>query len=140
MRACSFNLLASFLIFTVGCGGVPSAGRLPISGEVQLDGKPLDQGMIHFEPAPDLKKRMDAGAVITNGKYQIDADHGLIPGKYSVSISSYVKGPASDDPMKAPAVAPKERIADKYNTKSTVAVDVVAGKNKFDFKVESAPQ
>ena len=72
-------------IATMGCSsGEKPSGRLAISGEVQLDGQPLDTGSIQFEPAEKTSK-LNAGAVITAGKYQISAENGLPPGKYKVS-------------------------------------------------------
>jgi len=125
-----------------GCGGTPTGGRLPISGEVQLDGQPLDEGTIHFEPSVESKVKMDTGAVISKGKYQLTAEHGLPPGKYIVSITSKVKDTRTADQIMqggSDAEAPKERIAAKYNSETTLNIDVKPGTNKFDFKVEAAP-
>lgn len=131
--------MASILI---GCGSAPTAGRQPLSGEVLLDGQPLDEGMIHFEPSIDSKLRLDTGAVITKGKYQLPAEHGLPPGKYIVSISSRTKDTRSaDEAMKgAEPSTVKERIAPKYNSETTLVSEIKSGPNKLDFKVESATQ
>lgn len=123
-----------------GCGGASTGGRLPISGEVQLDGQPLDEGAIHFEPSVEEKIKMDSGTVIKNGKYQLTAEHGLPPGKYIVSITSKTKDTRTADQIMqegSEAGAPKERIAAKYNTETSLVVEVKPGSNKLDFKVES---
>lgn len=124
----------------VGCGGGgPPSGRLPISGEVTLDGQPLDQGAIQFEPT-DKSSKLNAGGVIANGKYKIGSEQGLPPGKYKVSITSVAKDTRSaQDIMNNPGEQPAERIAAKFNTESAEVVEVVGGKsNEFNFKTESA--
>lgn len=144
-RACPWAV-TTFSVLTAmtfaGCGGASTGGRIPISGEVQLDGQPLDQGAIHFEPSVEEKVKVDTGAVITNGKYQLTAEHGLVPGKYIVSITSSTKDTRTADQIMQAGPAtepPKERIAAKFNAQTTLNVDVKPGTNKFDFKVESAP-
>lgn len=126
----------------VGCGGGsgPPSGRLPVSGEVTLDGQPLDQGAIQFEPT-DKTSKLNAGGVIANGKYKIGTEQGLPPGKYKVSITSVAKDTRSaQDIMDKPGEPPAERIAAKFNTESAEVVEVVGGgkKNEFNFKTESA--
>src|SRR5688572_18410502 len=73
-------VIAAFL----GCGR--SDGRQLVSGTVTFQGKPLDQGTIDFYAAG--KSTVEAGALITEGKYEIPADKGLLPGKYLVKIQS----------------------------------------------------
>jgi len=128
-------------VATVGCGGGgPPSGRLPISGDVTLDGQPLDQGAIQFEPF-DKTSKLNAGGVITNGKFQIATEQGLPPGKYKVVINSVPKDTRkAEDIMNNPGEPPAERIAAKYNTESAEVVEVVGGgkKNQFSFKTESA--
>ncbi|MDB5344524.1 MAG: hypothetical protein JWP89_2901 [Schlesneria sp.] len=141
-RALASAICVCATIFLSGCGGAPTGGRLPISGEVLLDGQPLDEGMIHFEPSVELKLRLDSGATISKGTYQVSAEHGLPPGKYIVSISSQTKDTrTADDVMKGvESSTVKERIAAKYNTETTLVAEIKPGPNKLDFKVESAAQ
>lgn len=137
----TFSIMVALAM--AGCGGAPTGGRLPISGEVLLDGQPLDEGAIHFEPSVEEKVKMDAGAVIKNGKYQLTTEHGLPPGKYIVSITSSAKDTrTADEIMKGgpDAEPPKQRIDAKYNSQTTLNVEVKPGANKFDFKVESPKQ
>ena len=78
--------------------------------------------------------------MISKGKYQLSAEHGLLPGKYIVSISSTTKDTRSaEDTMKGVEPSPvKERIAAKYNTETSLVTEIKPGTNKLDFKVESA--
>lgn len=142
-RAWHVSMLATSVAIAtmaVGCGGGgPPSGRLPISGAVTLDGQPLDQGAIQFEPT-DKASKLNAGGVIANGKYRIGGELGLPPGKYKVSITSVAKDTRSaQEIMDKPGEAPAERIAAKFNTESAEVVEVVGGKNnEFNFKTESA--
>lgn len=129
------------VISTIGLGCGATSDRAQISGKVLLDGKPLDQGSIQFEPAEGTSK-LNAGGVISDGAYQIPAAQGVPPGKYRVAITSFPKDTRkAEDVMNNPGPPPKERIAEKYNAASTTIVEVTkGGKNQFDFQVESAPQ
>jgi len=131
-----------------GCGG--SSGkkidRQSISGSVTLDGAPLDQGTIRFEPMSDVKEKTAAGSLIQAGRYAISAAEGLPPGKYIVSISA-VEGAASTpaaDPQDAMNAAAKEtpkadRIPAKYNKNSELVVEIKSGSNQHDFPLTSMP-
>ena len=114
-------------------------GRQAVSGKVLFKGQPLDQGRIQFVPAQ--KGPTESGAVIGNGKFTIPRDNGLVPGTYKVSIFSYdQKGPKvqSDEmPGEPSATQYKERIAAKYNAKTTLTAEVKnGGPNTFDFNVD----
>jgi hypothetical protein len=66
--ACVFLLLA-----LVGCS---SDGRMPVSGAVTLDGKPLESGAITFQPVA-ASAGHNAGEKIENGQFRLSAAHGL---------------------------------------------------------------
>lgn len=139
-RVCSWSCLAAIL-FAHGCGGsdVKKIERHPIAGSVTLDGTPLDQGAIRFEPMSDVKDRTSAGSLIKDGKYSISQAEGLPPGKYMVSITSSEAGPAlPSDPQAAMDAAAKaqpkpERIPGKYNKNTELVVEIKSGTNQHDF-------
>src|SRR4051812_22258946 len=81
-------LLFVLSVAIAGCGATND--RISLSGKVQLDGKPLDQGAIQFEPV-DKTSKLNAGAVITDGVYRVPAGDGVMPGKYLVMITSTPK-------------------------------------------------
>ncbi len=60
---------------------------MEVRGEIKLKNAPLDQGTISFRPLPGSKGSA-SGAQITNGKYELKGDGGLLPGKYKVIITS----------------------------------------------------
>lgn len=73
-----------------GCGESDPLGRRAVSGIVTVDGVPLEEGSISFEPLE--RGTTSSGAVIRNGRYAIARDQGLPPGKYRVEIHAVKPG------------------------------------------------
>jgi hypothetical protein len=118
-----------------GCGG---QDRHEITGEVQLKGKPVEDGVIVFAPL-DGQGTGD-GAQIVRGRYAIPKEKGLSPGKYRVSIYAgdgrSGAGEASPDSPHAGRKPGKERVPPEYNEKSKLVKEVTrSGPNKFDFDI-----
>ena len=84
--------------------------RVPVSGSVTLDGKPLDKGIIYF-------KTIATGSVdtmnIADGKFSGEAE----PGKRRVEISAFRAGAGATPGMDAGEV---NYIPAKYNTQQQV--------------------
>jgi hypothetical protein len=128
------------LALMAGCGRSGPA-RHEVSGTVLFDGKPLDEGVIRFEPL-DGQASLD-GATISNGAYRIPKDKGLFPGRYKVLIigGDGTSGSGNALPKeRAPGVTPgKERIPPRYNTASDVIREVKDEEpNRFDFDIPRA--
>ena len=127
--------LAGFCLAACGCGGA-SSGREKVTGTVMLDGQPVAEGMVSFEPAPGLKTP-NTGAVIVNGAFEIPAESGPMPGKYKVKVvTSKPTGKMSEGPggMQIPVMEP-------VRINETAGVDVTIAKgqpNRIDLKVTSA--
>jgi hypothetical protein len=134
------------LVISVGCGGANPLNRQAVSGQVTLDGVPLATGNIEFAPLGESQVT-GSGAVIVNGRYEIPQLRGLAPGKYRIRLHAATEsnGPATAKPsvgqMPPEVVGHRvgvELIPARYNTKSELAIEVVAGpKNTFDFDVKS---
>ena len=74
-RAALLLILAPIAASLGGCAPTPAA----VQGNVTLDGKPLDQAAIQFVSlAGDRPK---TGAAIRQGKYELSAIDGLLPGE-----------------------------------------------------------
>ena len=119
-----------------GCGSGPS-GRYAVSGTVSFKGQPLEYGTIEFVPATKEITSFQ-GAPITDGKFSIPADKGLMPGKYMVRVSSAEKTaqPSESIPGVAPPPA-KDRIPPEYNENTKLTAEVTEkGPNTFDFKIQ----
>ncbi|MDR0520618.1 MAG: carboxypeptidase-like regulatory domain-containing protein [Planctomycetaceae bacterium] len=63
-------------------------GRLSVSGTVTLDGEPIADGTISFEPAGEQPIKVRSGTVIRNGKYTVPGTSGLVPGDYTVLLTA----------------------------------------------------
>jgi hypothetical protein len=84
-RFLHLSLLLVPLCIAVGCGGRPS--RVPVSGKVLVDGKPLESGTIIF--VPDTGRQ--SSGLVKDGKFTLgcfQADDGALVGKHKVSVSS----------------------------------------------------
>ena len=123
------------LVALTGCGD--SVNRQEVTGEVRLKGKPVEDGVIQFNPV-DGQSTGD-GAQIVKGRYRIPKEKGLSPGKYRVSIYAgdgrSGTGDASPDSPFAGTKGGKERVPAEYNERSTVVKEVTAGPNTFDFDI-----
>jgi hypothetical protein len=127
-------LAASAAGLVVGCGGGggPSA---TVSGEVLVDGKPLEDGNITFT-GPSGK--INAGP-ISNGRYEgVKAE----PGLNKVSLSERRPGPKKAPYPGSKVMHPtiEEGLPEKYNEKSDLTLDVQPGANTKDWKVEGKPR
>ncbi|WP_435009193.1 hypothetical protein P12x_000443 [Tundrisphaera lichenicola] len=135
--------LATPLFFSLsGCDApTDDLPRQSVSGSVTLDGKPLASGSITFDPVgPGNANPVAGGAPISNGSYSLGAANGLTPGNYLVSIiSGGDDAPsAAEAPGMPPRKAKKDPIPAKYNTKSTLKVEVKAGDSSSkDFELDS---
>ena len=123
-----------FLVAHTGCSG---DGKVGVTGTILLAGKPVPDGTITFYSLDNTGTQ--SGSAINEGKYEIKAEKGLLPGKYRVAISS-PDGETPVDPKLPPGprgnFASKERIPPEWNTNSKEEVIVTAqGPNRFDFKI-----
>ncbi len=110
-----------------GCGPGNPLGRVPVSGEITLQGQPLTRGTIEF--APQSPTGIQSGASITDGKFRIDREHGLPPGLYTVRVfsPSDSAGDTSGPPGPRGPSAVLDRIPPQFNTASTQVLEVLAG-------------
>jgi len=77
------SFIAAFGFAIAGCG---KTDRMMVSGNVMIDQKPVDQGLLTIESVGNSDK--PTGASITNGKFTIDQSHGLRPGNHRVILQA----------------------------------------------------
>lgn len=113
-----------------GCGN-PTA---TVSGEVTLDGKPLEDGIIVYDPSDG--KNTAAQGKIEAGKYSVLT----VPSSATVKISAQRvvgKRPDSDAPNATLIEIWEEQIPERYNTETELKFEVQVGKNTKDWKITS---
>jgi hypothetical protein len=123
-----------------GCGGADDdLPRQTLSGTVSLDGRPLEVGIIQFQPA-SAQEPLPAGAQIKDGAFKVPREEGPTPGNYRVFITSSggkEPTPARTGEESRPGVVP-DLIPVRYNTESTLTAKVEADKpNAFEFVLKS---
>lgn len=126
---------AAIFLCVFGC----SAGPKPVaeaSGEILLDGQPVENGIISF--IAEANKKDTGGAAITKGRYRLYPESDLPPGKYRVEIC-WAK--ATGEKVKEPVYGHSpdifaEAIPEKYNKESVLSVDLSKGPNELNFRLE----
>lgn len=142
VRGCRLLIVLLCLTVTsslIGCGPGNPLGRKAVSGNVTLDGSPIQNGSISFSPV-DGSATTSSGAVVLSGKYSIEAADGLTDGKYLVRINAIDPSTITELP---PDHMPgddlpesKELIPSEWNSKSDKTVEVSGrGPLKFDFEI-----
>jgi hypothetical protein len=127
------------LALSIGCNKTDST-RGSLSGEVKLDGKPLEQGSIMLTPIEGTKGVVTGGE-IAGGRYQLSGKSAAAVGVNRVEIRAVRKS----GKMVQKPFAPKgemveesvEAVAPKYNSESTLKAQVKPGENTASFEVTS---
>jgi hypothetical protein len=133
--------------FVMGCSGSApdDRPRQAVSGEVTLDGKPLDNAQIVFDP----KSKTDgvgAFGTIVEGHFSIAKSEGPVPGSYFVRISSAASTSAAADHKpgelkKFDLSTPKDLIPPQFNSDTKLSADVKSdAPNVYEFALTSAPE
>lgn len=132
--------LALLFLGALGAGcGKRDFNRGSITGEVKLDGKLLKQGSILFTPF-DGSKGTVTGGMIENGRYRLSQADGPTVGWNKVAIRARRK-----TGKKVPNVFAPDQMIDesvdaippRFNSASTLKVEIKPGDNTADFEIES---
>ena len=118
------------------------AGRMPVSGKVTLEGRPLSDATITFEPLDGQDTA--SGAAVEDGVYKVERKAGLKPGKYVVRITAGDGvTPANEEEGGNPGgntnILSRDRIPADYSESSKQQIEVKSdGPNTFDFSIPKA--
>jgi hypothetical protein len=133
--------LAMIICLTGAIAGCqPRTNRLPVSGDITLDGQPLDGATIRFASIDGVKSAN--GALVQGGRFHIAKEKGLLPGTYHVEINA----PDNNAPQILVGAGPgqpgirtaPERVPAEYNIKSKQTIEVkTGGDNNFTFDIVS---
>lgn len=135
---------SGFLLFLcldcLGCGSSDPLNRKAVAGKVTVDGVPVPNGSISFEPLS--AGRVGSGAVISSGKYSISKADGLPPGKYLVRITGDdgANFAVSAGKMPGEEIMPskKELVPASWNANSKEEIEVKPdGPTTFDFPIDT---
>lgn len=119
----SLALCCCLPLLLTGCG----TGREPVTGTVTLDGQPLPSGEIRFL-AMDGTEGSQTGANIENGKFEMDDQMGLWPGRYRVEITA--KRPSETNIAERgeePEYLPEQYLPARYNVNSELEIELSDG-------------
>jgi len=121
----SWSAFATLFVVAVGCSA--SSETVPVHGIVLLDGRPLQNAEVIFQPEG---KRASIGKTDANGYYQLSFtanQSGGIVGMNRVIISKMDNSPNG-----------KELLPSRYNLSTELVREVKdSGSNEFDFDLKS---
>jgi hypothetical protein len=132
----SLFVLVGLAIVLAGCGNRVS--RVPVKGNVTLDGKPIADGYITFKPVPGTSSPA-AGGRILDGRFAVGQKGGLLPGKFRVEITASRPnvGKIAIDPETHKKYTPIEQyLPARYNTQSELTAEVPSSKD-YSFELQS---
>jgi hypothetical protein len=118
----------------MGCSGAMEA---TVSGRVTLDGQPVAQGTVAFEPQDG--GMLAQGMLDADGNYELmtNQKHGLTPGKYRAKVLARERSP---DPPDGSLPPPGTLLVPvKYTRADTsgLTYDVSPGRNDIDISLIS---
>jgi hypothetical protein len=131
-------LLIFAVVLVSGCDRPKTA---TVSGIVNLDGKPLANAAVSFQPMGEqlYPGPGSTGRTDDKGEYSlqmIGGGKGAIVGKHRVEISCPVDDRKSN-PDEDRTSKPRDRVAIQYNVQSTLTFEVKPGPNTANFDVTS---
>jgi hypothetical protein len=132
--AASLSILAVCLVAVYGrdAGSGPKLGK--VSGTVKLDGDPLPDATIEFQPMA-AEGSPSTAVTGSDGSYELmflAGKPGAMVGKHIVRITTY-RQLSSEDP-RGPGEIP-EKLPPQYNSESTLEKEVKSGRNTIDFEL-----
>ncbi len=138
-RSSAWFPVAMIALALGGCDPGDGLDRQPIQGTITLDGQPLAEGAILFEPASN-ESGTAVGTTIHAGAFSIPRAAGPVPGPYWVRVyaASTVQAPPAPGQSPRASRPMVERIPERYNTHTTLKFTVSRGQaNNFRLALES---
>ena len=135
VRNWSVLLGAAIVLLAVGCGKVDHGDRLPLSGTVTVQGKPLaGKATIFFDPVIDrdvFNPAVDPSIIgsageVTDGQYTIPVESGPTPGVTCQATIITASGNDDGDPNKATGRYQKTLVIPERDA-STTQLDIDFG-------------
>ena len=117
----------------IGCSGPANVGT--VTGVVTLDGQPLPEASVTFQPQHGSPS---AGTTDSSGRYELRYTRsmkGAVVGEHAVAISTYKSGAPDADP---PIERRPEQVPPKYNRSTELTATVGPRANQIDFSLEAS--
>lgn len=125
---------ALMLLSIYGCGGDSSRPAIStVTGIVTLDGNPLENATIMFQPD---NGRPSSGMTDQTGRYTLEYAAGVpgaAEGAHTVIIRTLIPGEDG-----TPPVSP-EKLPKNYHDQTELKAQVSAGKNEHNFDLSTKP-
>ena len=130
-----------FIGLAVGCGSQPE--RVPVTGEVMLDGKSIGNCTLVFQSiasAGSAGTAVSASAAVSDGKFELAKSNGLFAGEYGVVFTEIQ--PDLDDYEAARRAGSKNALTRKfiptrYTTANELRVKIAANMQPLSLKLKS---
>ena len=123
-------LVIVLLVCLAGCGKPEHPDVGGVSGVVTLDGQPLPEATVMFQPTSG---RASQATTDSAGKYALiylDRVPGALLGTHKVIIRTEIPGEDGQPPIA------KEKLPKKYHAESDLKAEVKSGSNKFNFDLK----
>lgn len=128
-------VLCLVLLPLAGCGGGgPELGE--VTGTVTLDGRPLANAKVEFQPGPGGSP--SEGTTDENGRYELVygvGKLGAMVGGHEVRITTYRMEAADDEGLK-PAIEYPEVLPPQYHEESELRAEVKPGSQAIDWPLK----
>jgi hypothetical protein len=126
-----------FAITLLGCGGASDTPELaPVEGTVTLDGQPLPDATVWFNPVEE--GRTSTGRTDAQGHFVLSyapEKPGAMIGQHNVRITTLQQGGDEDLPDQPKAIP--EKVPKKYHKDGVLTADVKSEANSVEFKLDS---
>jgi len=124
---------ACLLAAAAGVAGCSKSQVGLVDGVVKLDGKPLSEATVMFQPD---NGRTSVGETDASGHFSLRFNRdepGAVIGRHTVSVETYrIRVDDQGNPVET-----KETVPAKFNRESELVREVVAGKQTLNFDLES---
>ena len=122
------------VLMVAGCNTGPNYSA--VKGRVTVDGKPIESGLVEFEPV-DRNSQSPKGGVITNGDYSAEVPPGEMKVKITAMRSTGVKKKRYDTPDSPVDEITEQFLPKKFNEETELKATIKSGKNDLDFLLKS---
>jgi len=130
--------LGALCLALAGCGGGNGLDLARVTGTVTLDGKPLPDARVEFQPQIE-KGSPSYAKTDAEGRFRLHfngENDGALIATHVVRISTFG---TPDDDSDTPVKFIPERVPRKYNNESVIKVEVKQGNDPFQFDLVSEP-